>query len=141
MSLAALERGQWLADYLAGKIKGKLLMESNEDLSLDANYFDLGLTSLQIEELKQELEAELDRSITPSVFFNYPTLQGLVAHLRDELLTDCFSIRSAAIEEKLMQDDQSPSLYEGDFWDGEDTTQYSDREMARAMLESLDLNE
>ncbi|MBT3040609.1 MAG: acyl carrier protein [Candidatus Thiodiazotropha sp. (ex Ctena orbiculata)] len=90
VSVDITEREQKLADYIVSKFKSLLLIEHDEELPFDQNYFELGLTSLQIEQLKQEFEADFDVAITPTVFFNNPTLQGLVTHLRDHVLNGFF---------------------------------------------------
>ncbi|MGW4564906.1 acyl carrier protein [Streptomyces sp. NPDC004561] len=63
------------------KFKTVLLMDDSEDLPLDISYFDLGLTSLRLTEIRQSLEQLLDLSINVSVLFNEPTIDHLVDHL------------------------------------------------------------
>ncbi|TWV57817.1 acyl carrier protein [Streptomyces misionensis] len=63
------------------KFKAVLLMDESEDLPLDVSYFDLGLTSLRLTEIRQSLEQLLDLSINVSVLFNEPTIAHLVDHL------------------------------------------------------------
>lgn len=63
------------------KFKAVLLMDDSEDLPLDISYFDLGLTSLRLTEIRQSLERLLDLSINANVLFNEPTIAHLVDHL------------------------------------------------------------
>ncbi|MEW2621474.1 acyl carrier protein [Streptomyces sp. NPDC048106] len=63
------------------KFKAVLLMDDSEDLPVDISYFDLGLTSLRLTEIRQSLEQLLDLSINVSVLFNEPTVSHLVDHL------------------------------------------------------------
>ncbi|MFJ6623139.1 acyl carrier protein [Kitasatospora sp. NPDC091335] len=61
--------------------KAALLMEDDDELSLETSYFDLGLTSLKLTVLKQNLEERLELSINTNVLFNEPTVEQLVHHL------------------------------------------------------------
>ncbi|MGM9444538.1 MULTISPECIES: acyl carrier protein [Streptomyces] len=56
-------------------------MDDSEDLPVDISYFDLGLTSLRLTEIRQSLEQLLDLSINVNVLFNEPTITHLVDHL------------------------------------------------------------
>lgn len=69
------------------KFRAVLLMDESEDLPLDVSYFDLGLTSLRLTEIRQSLEQLLDLSINVSVLFNEPTIGHLVDHLT-QAITD-----------------------------------------------------
>jgi acyl carrier protein len=62
-----------------------LLMEADEELPLQVSYFDLGLTSLRLTRIKQQLEELLDLSINTNVLFNEPTVEQLVWYLTDLL--------------------------------------------------------
>ncbi|NEB75747.1 acyl carrier protein [Streptomyces sp. SID14478] len=63
------------------RFKSVLLMDDSEDLAFDVSYFDLGLTSLKLIEIRQSLEELLDLSINVNVLFNEPTIAHLVGHL------------------------------------------------------------
>ncbi|EFE72591.1 MULTISPECIES: acyl carrier protein [Streptomyces] len=65
--------------------KAALLMEADEELPLQISYFDLGLTSLRLTRLKQQLEELLELTIDTNVLFNEPTVEYLVLHLTDLL--------------------------------------------------------
>jgi acyl carrier protein len=62
-----------------------LLMSDDEDLALDTSYFDLGLTSLRLAELRKSLEREVGVEIDATVLFNKPTIDELLAHLDAKL--------------------------------------------------------
>jgi acyl carrier protein len=65
--------------------KDALLMESGEELPLQISYFDLGLTSLRLTRIKQQLEELLDVCVNTTVLFNEPTVEHLVRYLTDLL--------------------------------------------------------
>lgn len=70
---------------VVGMLKDVLLMDDTEELPVDISYFDLGLTSLRLTEIRQSLEQLLDLSINVNVLFNEPTVSHLVDHLVDAL--------------------------------------------------------
>ena len=88
--IASTEREQWIVDYLFGKLKLLLMIDRNEHLPQTQNYFELGITSLQLQELKQDIECDLDKTVNLEVFFSNPTINDLVAHLRNVTLKDYF---------------------------------------------------
>ncbi|WP_327256268.1 acyl carrier protein [Streptomyces sp. NBC_01244] len=67
------------------RFKRVLLMDDDEELALDSSYFDLGLTSLRLAELRKGLEALLGVEIDATVLFNKPTIDELVGHLGAKL--------------------------------------------------------
>lgn len=71
-------------------------MTDDDELPFDQSYFDLGLTSLSITDLKQRLEQLLDCEIDANVLFNSPTVDRLLTYLTNELLAG--SDRSAVEE-------------------------------------------
>ncbi|MEU7300185.1 acyl carrier protein [Streptomyces sp. NPDC007206] len=75
------ELAEEIESIVLGKFRAALLMDDSEDLPLDISYFDLGLTSLRLTEIRQSLEQLLDLSINVSVLFNEPTIDHLVDHL------------------------------------------------------------
>ncbi|HET8660837.1 MAG TPA: acyl carrier protein [Micromonosporaceae bacterium] len=66
-------------------------MTDVDELPLDASFFDLGLTSLRLSEIKQGLEARLGCGINANVLFNRPTVAQLMTHLTDDVLADLFA--------------------------------------------------
>ncbi|MEU1131827.1 acyl carrier protein [Streptomyces sp. NPDC005900] len=72
-----------LERLLVGQFRATLLMDETEDLPLDISYFDLGLTSLKLTEMRRTLEGILDLSINANVLFNEPTVGRLLDYLVD----------------------------------------------------------
>jgi acyl carrier protein len=83
-----------LEDLLVAEFKRVLLMPEDEQLSLDTSYFDIGLTSLRLTEIRQQLEDALDISIDATVLFNRPTIEDLLAYLTDRLSADAVAANS-----------------------------------------------
>jgi acyl carrier protein len=79
------ERRDALEDLVVAYIKELLLMEDAEELPLDQGYFDLGLTSLRLGEVRAHLQDRLDIEIDATVLFSQPTVDQLVDHLTDVL--------------------------------------------------------
>lgn len=80
------DRQVLLEDVVIGQCKRHLVMGDGEEISLQQNYFDLGLTSLQLVEIKEHLEETFACVINTSEIFEKPTVEQLVEHL-DTLLT------------------------------------------------------
>ncbi len=80
-----LPSSQQSADILEGLVieifRDRLLLVEGEELSMDTNYFDLGLTSLRLTEIKQRLEDTLGIAIDATVLFNQPTVDDLIEYL------------------------------------------------------------
>ncbi|WP_093898685.1 acyl carrier protein [Streptomyces sp. Ncost-T10-10d] len=90
LDLPRSERRQALEDLVVAEFKIALLMEGDDELPLDESYFDLGLTSLTITDLKQGLEAMIGHELSASLLFNSPTVGRLMDHICDELLPGLF---------------------------------------------------
>ncbi|MGC0423497.1 acyl carrier protein [Embleya sp. AB8] len=82
------ERRDALEDLVVSCVRELLLMEDGEELPLDQGYFDLGLTSLRLNDMRAHLERVLDVGIDATVLFGLPTVDRLVAHLTDQLSTE-----------------------------------------------------
>lgn len=65
------------------------------DVNLDANFFDLGGTSLQLIETHSEICALLGREVPVTTVFQHPTVRTLAAALRGEGATDAVLFRAA----------------------------------------------
>ncbi|MEN8129658.1 MAG: acyl carrier protein [Pseudomonadota bacterium] len=122
------ERTDWLVDYLACKFKPLLFLDALDDLPLDQNYFDLGLTSLAIEELKHGLEEDFGMAVNPAVLFNNPTVDQLLNYLRRELLAEYFILHG---EDVNTEGDRAPCTQVVSDND------YAEREILEGMLDSL----
>jgi acyl carrier protein len=79
--LPVAERGEVLEEILETEFRAALLMTDEDELPFDMSFFDLGLTSLGITDLKQRLEELLDCEIDTNVLFNSPTVERLLTHL------------------------------------------------------------
>jgi acyl carrier protein len=80
------ERYAALVELVSQEFKRALQMSEDEDLPLDDNYFDLGLTSLKAAEVKQRLEGELECELETAVLFSSATVRQLVDHLAPVVL-------------------------------------------------------
>lgn len=85
--LSRSERCEALEVIVLGQFRTALLMSEDEDLPMDASYFDMGLTSLRLTAIRQSLEHALDIAIDATVLFNRPTLDDLVTYLADLVVT------------------------------------------------------
>lgn len=83
--LPATERRDELEALVVAEFKEALFLADDEEFPLDGSYFDLGLTSVALTELKERLEQLLDTAIDATVLFNEPTVERLVTYLIDEL--------------------------------------------------------
>ncbi|GLX17162.1 MULTISPECIES: acyl carrier protein [Streptomyces] len=79
--LPRAELHEALEALVVSRFKQALLMGEDEDLPLDRSYFDLGLTSLRLAELRTALEGLLGVEIDATLLFNRPTVDELVGHL------------------------------------------------------------
>lgn len=84
------ERMDFLAGILEAQFKPALMMTEQDELSLDENYFELGLNSLSVVDIKSRLEELLGREIEMAPLFSQPTLRQLLDYLADEVLADLF---------------------------------------------------
>ncbi|MEU3343436.1 acyl carrier protein [Streptomyces sp. NPDC006700] len=84
--LSRPERRSRVEELARSEFRTALLMSEGEEVPLDQNYFDLGLTSLRVTEIKQRLEAQLGCAIDTAVLFAVPTLARLVEYLQNEIL-------------------------------------------------------
>ncbi|WP_063836459.1 MULTISPECIES: acyl carrier protein [unclassified Streptomyces] len=92
-ALAALplsERRTALRESVVAEFRTALLLGDGEELALDVNYFDLGLTSLRATELKQRLEQRFGAGINEALLFESPTVARLLEHLAADVLAELF---------------------------------------------------
>jgi acyl carrier protein len=90
--LSQAERREFLTELVVAEFRDTLLMtEEDEELSTDTSFFDLGLTSLRLTEVKERLETLLACGIDTNTLFNSPTIEALVGHLVDHGLTEYFT--------------------------------------------------
>ncbi|MFF5569113.1 acyl carrier protein [Streptomyces sp. NPDC012623] len=77
------ERREIIEELVVRELKSALLMTDEEELPLEVGFFDLGLTSLKMSEVKTVLEQKLDCEIQTTVLFRRPTPEQLIDHLTD----------------------------------------------------------
>lgn len=107
--LPLFERREALETLLTNEFKSTLLMTDVDELPLDASFFDLGLTSLRLSEIKQGLEARLGCGINANVLFNRPTVAQLMAHLTDDVLADLFTAGAELGDGQLVSTNTHPA--------------------------------
>jgi acyl carrier protein len=90
------ERRHALEELVVAEFKAVLLMTAEDELPFDQSYFDLGLTSLTITDLKQRLEGMLGSELNSNVLFNSPTVGRLLDHVTEEILAEMFRIPATA---------------------------------------------
>ena len=69
----------WLVDRIAHELR-----VAPETIGLDEAFFNIGLNSLQTLIISQELSEFVgDKELSPSLFWDYPTIHKLAAHLAE----------------------------------------------------------
>jgi acyl carrier protein len=91
------ERMDFLVGIVLAQFKDALMMTEQDELPLDENYFDLGLNSLRVVEIKTGLEELLGREVDAGLLFSQPTVQQLLGHLAEEVLADLFASATAPV--------------------------------------------
>lgn len=91
-ALSRPERFEALELIVVTEFKSALLMTEDEELPLEDSFFELGLTSLGLVDVKQRLENMLGRGIDSTVFFNSPTVEQLMDRLTTDILADLFEV-------------------------------------------------
>lgn len=61
----------------------KDILKSNDIIDGNASFYELGLTSIDIEQLLARVEIQVGKSIDIAAIFNYPTVKGLVSYLSE----------------------------------------------------------
>lgn len=85
------ERADALTELLVTEFKAVLLMTDDDELPFEQSYFDLGLTSLTLSDLKQRLERLLGCEVNANILFNSPTITRLLEYLMGGPLADLFA--------------------------------------------------
>ncbi|MGW7524964.1 acyl carrier protein [Streptomyces sp. NPDC054783] len=89
-ALPLSERREALEAVVVGEFKAALLMTDADELPLRDNFFDIGVTSLRLTEIRQRLEKLLECVISANLLFNSPTVEKLMNHLVQDALADVF---------------------------------------------------
>ncbi|WP_392671506.1 acyl carrier protein [Streptomyces sp. LN785] len=82
------QRRAALEAFVSREFKQALLMTDADELPLDENYFDLGVTSLRAVELRQRIEEQLGCELDTSVLFGLSTVRQVADHLVSVVLPD-----------------------------------------------------
>ena len=90
LDLPRSERREALEVLVVNVFKPMLLMAEADVFPLDESFFDLGFTSLLVNEAKVRLEELLGQPISANVLFNSPTAERLIEHLADDVLAEVF---------------------------------------------------
>ena len=91
VALPRSERRDALEALVVAEFKTTLLMTAEDELPREQSFFDLGLTSLGLTEVKQRLDALLGRAISANSLFNQPTMTALITQLCNEVLPELFA--------------------------------------------------
>ncbi|GAA3458636.1 hypothetical protein GCM10018963_06490 [Saccharothrix longispora] len=92
-SLSRAERLAELETVIVAEFKAALLMDEDDELPLTDSFFDLGLTSLGLMDVRERLEELLGRGIGSTMLFNSPTVELLLDYLTTDVLTELFPAR------------------------------------------------
>jgi acyl carrier protein len=84
------ERRMALQNEITAMFRVALLMEDTDELAPDANYFDLGISSLLITGIKQDLETALGCAIDTGELFGRPSIAQIVEHISTRCRPDLF---------------------------------------------------
>lgn len=84
--LSKSERRERLQQYIVDELRQALSMGPVDMLPLDANLFDLGLTSLGLETLKQQFEKTFDHPLNSAEMFNHPTAAHFIRYFEQALM-------------------------------------------------------
>jgi aryl carrier-like protein len=82
------ERASALESLVTAEFRNALMMTGEETLIPEQNYFELGLSSLSLMEVKERLEAALGAGISADVLFSHPTVRQLLEYLSRDVLGD-----------------------------------------------------
>ena len=97
-TLSRSEAVEVLEAVAVEEFKTSLLMPEEEELPMDAGFFDeLGLTSLRLTEIKLRLEERLGCDISANVVFNRPTVRQLISYLVEQMLPEGTSEERAEV--------------------------------------------
>ncbi|MBM4094600.1 MAG: SDR family NAD(P)-dependent oxidoreductase, partial [Planctomycetes bacterium] len=80
-SVPASERRALLVAHVRDQIVNVLSIDPAEPIDLERGFFDLGLDSLTLVELRNRLQSSLSMSLPATLAFDYPTPSALVEHL------------------------------------------------------------
>lgn len=86
------------------QIISQLLRLPLAELNIKSNLVDFGFDSLTLAEFAKILSEELSLEVTPALFFNYPTIEKIVAYLVKEAPAELYSYFQIRAEENLQEE-------------------------------------
>lgn len=114
-TLPKSERLGVLQQRVVEEFKHTLLMEPGETVPLDVSLFDLGLTSLGLETLKQRFEKTFGCAINSAEMFNNPTAGHFLQHFERHLLGGS-EVQSQAAQEGETEEQALANAVLADFY-------------------------
>lgn len=106
-STPAQKRHFLLIDHVRSQV-AKVLGLTSQSINLQQGFFELGMDSLTAMELRTRLQNSLEREVSSTSVFNYPTVETLVDYLETQLL----GWEPAADDTDLQQGEQMAALSE-----------------------------
>lgn len=88
LELPKAERREALAELVIGEFRAVLRLPDTADFSRRTGFFDLGMTSLRLTELRQRLTRLFGAQLREETFFEHATLDGLLEYLVDIVLPE-----------------------------------------------------
>ncbi|MBD2252772.1 type I polyketide synthase [Nostoc parmelioides] len=85
-SLGIKERISYLRNYLQTEVSQVLGASSSHLPDVQLGFFDMGMDSLMMVELRSRLETSLQQTIPSTVLFEHPTIQALAEYIATQLL-------------------------------------------------------
>ncbi len=89
--VSADKRRDLLTAYVGNQVSQVLGMDmlesSDQRMSRDQEFFDIGMDSLTSIELRSRLQRDLGRSLPSTLLYNYPTMEALVDYLGHEIFS------------------------------------------------------
>lgn len=103
-SLGIKERISYLRNYLQTEVSQVLGSSSSKLPDVQLGFFDMGMDSLMMVELRSRIETGLQQTIPSTVLFEHPTINALAEYIATELLS-----QKAVISTITEQGDINPS--------------------------------
>ncbi|MCC5602086.1 type I polyketide synthase [Nostoc favosum] len=85
-SLGVSDRIPLLITYLQTEVGKVLGLPPSQLPNAQVGFFDMGMDSLMMVELRSRLEATLNKAIASTILFEHPTIQSLAHHIASEFL-------------------------------------------------------
>ena len=82
------ERRHLLLSHVRTEVEAVLGWDHAEPINLRHGFFDLGMDSLQANELRNRLQSSLECTLPPTLTFKFPTIAALTDHLAGVIFTD-----------------------------------------------------